>query len=329
MKKKLIQNSNLESKIFVAGHKGMVGSSIVKRLKDIGYKNLVLREKKELDLTNQSKVNNFFLSEKIDQVYVAAAKVGGIYSNNSYPADFIYNNLMIECNLIHSAFLGGVKNLLFLGSSCIYPRNSSQPITETELMKGALETTNEPYSIAKIAGIKLCESYNRQYGATHGIDYRSIMPTNLYGPKDNYDEMNSHVIPALIRRFHEAKALKKDYVTVWGSGIPKREFLFVEDLAKACVHVMSLSKSVIEKFTDPMCSHINVGSGEEFSIKELSKIIAEIIGFKGEIKFDRTKPDGTPRKILNSNKINQMGWKSSVSLREGLKMTYEDFLRNK
>lgn len=327
MKKKLIQNSNLESKIFVAGHKGMVGSSIVKRLKHIGYKNLVLREKKELDLTNQSKVNNFFLSEKIDQVYVAAAKVGGIYSNNSYPADFIYYNLMIECNLIHSAFIGGVKNLLFLGSSCIYPRNSSQPITETELMKGALETTNEPYSIAKIAGIKLCESYNRQYGATHGIDYRSIMPTNLYGPKDNYDEMNSHVIPALIRRFHEAKALKKDYVTVWGSGMPRREFLYVEDLANACVHIMSLSKSVIDKYTEPMCSHINVGSGEEYSISELSKIIASVIGFKGDIKFDSSKPDGTPRKILNSNKINQMGWKSNISLKEGLKIAYEDFLK--
>jgi GDP-L-fucose synthase len=325
----MIKNSNLDSKIFIAGHKGMVGSSIVNRLKDIGYKNLILREKKELDLTNQSKVNKFFLSEKIDQVYIAAAKVGGIYSNNSYPADFIYDNLMIESNIIHSAFLGGVKNLLFLGSSCIYPRNSIQPIPETELMKGALETTNEPYSIAKIAGIKLCESYNRQYGSTHGIDYRCIMPTNLYGPKDNYDEMNSHVIPALIMRFHEAKVINKDYVTVWGSGRPRREFLYVEDLAKACTHVMGLSKAIIDKYIEPMCSHINVGSGEEFSINELSKIIAEVIGFNGKIKFDSSKPDGTPRKILNSGKINKMGWKSSVSLKEGLKIAYKDFLKIK
>ena len=317
---------NLSSRIYVAGHQGMVGSSIVRHLKKLGLKNLILRTHQELDLTNQIEVRKFFQEVNIDCVYLAAAKVGGIHANNTFPAEFIYENIMIQSNIIHEAFISDVKKILFLGSSCIYPKMANQPMKEEELLTGKLEETNEPYAISKIAGIKLCESYNRQYGESHGIDYRSIMPTNLYGPGDNYHPENSHVIPALLNRFHEAKIKKDPIVSIWGTGKPKREFLFVDDMALASVHVMNLDKEYYLKSTQPMCSHINVGSGEEFTIKELADTIKEVVGYEGEIQFDLTKPDGNPRKLLDSERLNSLGWQFTVSLKDGLHETYKDLL---
>ena len=314
-------------KIYVAGHRGMVGSAIIRALKDQGFENIITRTHSELDLTNQQKVQEFFSQEKPDQVYLAAAKVGGIFANDTYPADFIYQNLMIEANVIHNAFESGVKKLLFLGSSCIYPKLADQPMREDALLSGYLEPTNEPYAIAKIAGIKLCESYNRQYGESHGIDYRSLMPTNLYGPGDNYHPQNSHVIPALIRRFHEAKINKEDKVIVWGSGKPKREFLFVDDMASASVYVMNLDKESYDQNTNEMCSHINVGMGDDLSIGELAKTLKKVIGFEGDIEFDSSKPDGSPRKLMDSSKLNSLGWTPKVKLETGLTLTYENYLQ--
>ncbi|MEQ8407144.1 MAG: GDP-L-fucose synthase [Rhodospirillaceae bacterium] len=318
--------SSEKPKIYVAGHKGMVGSAIIRALRMQGHESLITRSHAELDLTNQSQVMDFFHSEQPDQVYLAAAKVGGIYANNTYPADFIYQNLMIEANVIHAAFVHGVKKLLFLGSSCIYPRLADQPMQEDSLLTGRLEPTNEPYAIAKIAGIKLCESYNRQFGKSHGIDYRSVMPTNLYGPGDNYHSQNSHVIPALIRRFHEAKLSGASAVTIWGTGTPKREFLYVADMAAASLHVMQLAKATYDKYTQPMLSHINVGYGEESTIAKLAETIAEVVGYKGSIEFDASKPDGAPRKLMDSKRLNLLGWQPKVCLAEGLKHAYNDFL---
>ena len=315
---------DLDQKIYVAGHRGMVGSSIVRILKNKGYFNIIGRTREELDLTNQISVKNFFQEERPDQVYLAAAKVGGIYANNIYPAEFIYQNLMIETNIIHEAYKSGVQKLLFLGSSCIYPKQAIQPMKEEALLSGYLEATNEPYAIAKIAGIKLCESYNRQ----HGVDYRSVMPTNLYGPGDNYHPENSHVIPALIRRFHEAKESRVSSVTIWGSGNPRREFLYVDDMAVASVHVMNLDKTTFDQFTEPMMSHINVGFGVDVTIQELAETISNVVGYQGSIKFDTTKPDGTMRKLMDSSRLNNLGWDAKVSLKEGLIMTYKDFLEN-
>lgn len=318
------------SKIFVAGHRGMVGSAIVRELLIQGYlpEQIVTRSHKELDLTNQTATDLFFQTEQLDQIYLAAAKVGGVYANNKYPAEFIYRNLMIQSNIINSAFSNGVRKLLFLGSSCIYPRSAPSPLNETALLTGPLEPTNEPYAIAKIAGIKLCESYNRQYGLSHGIDYRSVMPTNLYGPGDNYHPEDSHVIPALIRRFHEAKCKNVPSVTVWGSGTPRREFLFVDDMAAACVHVMNLPKAVYEKHTQPMLSHINVGCGQDISVKELAETISEVVGYRGHIIFDPSKPDGVPRKMMNSSRLCALGWRARLGLGEGLEIVYQDFLRH-
>lgn len=311
-------------KIYVAGHRGMVGSAIVRRLRADGHKNIVVRTHAQLDLTNQSAVNEFFEIARPDQVYLAAAKVGGIHANNTYPAEFIYQNLMMEANVIHAAWKSGVGKLLFLGSSCIYPKLASQPMREDALLTGVLESTNEPYAIAKIAGIKFCESYNRQYG----VDYRSVMPTNLYGPGDNYHPENSHVIPALIRRFHEAKVLNKPEVAIWGTGTPKREFLYVDDMAAASVHVMNLDKSTYEAHTQPMQSHINVGYGDDIAIAELAGAVSRAVGYTGEIKFDVSKPDGTPRKLMDSGRLNSLGWKPKVSLENGLKKAYADFMAN-
>ena len=313
------------TKIFVAGHKGMVGSAIVKSLKKLGYRNLILQTRNQLDLTDQAQVQNFFKKKKIDHIYLAAAKVGGIYANNTYPADFIYQNTQIQLNVIHNAFKNGIKKLLFLGSSCIYPKNSKQPIREEDLLTGKLEPTNEPYAISKISGIKLCESYNRQYGNSHGIDYRSIMPTNLYGPGDSYHSENSHVIPALIKRFHFAKINNLNQVLIWGTGKPKREFLYVDDMARASIKLMNLDKKIYNKLTQPMCSHLNVGSGKDLSIKELAKIIKKVVNFKGKINFDTSKPDGIHRKFLNSKKINNLGFKPKISLAQGLANTYKDY----
>ena len=313
-------------KIFVAGHKGMVGSALVRLLKRKKVK-IITKEKKELNLLDQKKVQSFFKNNKIDQVYLAAAKVGGIHANNTYPAEFIYENLMIQNNVIHSAFLSGVKKLLFLGSSCIYPKNAKQPMKEEELLTGKLEPTNEPYALAKIAGIKMCESYNRQYGNSHGIDYRCVMPTNLYGPGDNYHPENSHVIPALIQRFQDAKVKNLEFVTVWGTGTPRREFLYVEDLARASIFIMNIEKKVYYEQTSPMCSHLNVGSGEDLTIKELAKIIKEVVGFKGKIKFDPSKPDGTKRKFLDNKKIKNFNFKFQVNLKNGLIETYKDYIK--
>jgi GDP-L-fucose synthase len=316
-------------KIYVAGHRGMVGSAIVRTLHAAGYSNTVTRNHAELDLTDQAAVRAFFAAEKPDQVYLAAAKVGGIHANNTYPAEFIYQNLMMQANVIDAAFRHGVKKLLFLGSSCIYPKLAPQPMREDALLTGTLEPTNEPYAVAKIAGIKLCESYNRQYGASHGVDYRSVMPTNLYGPGDNYHPENSHVIPALIRRFHEAKAGGVPSVAIWGTGTPRREFLYVDDMATASVHVMNLSKAVYDQHTKPMLSHINVGYGDDVSIRELALAVRETVGYGGAIIFDITKPDGTPRKLMDSSRLNALGWKARVSLEAGLKAAYQDFLLHK
>jgi GDP-L-fucose synthase len=313
-------------KIFIAGHKGMVGSALVHLLKKQQVE-IIIKDRKELNLLNQSEVQNFFKNQKIDQVYLAAAIVGGIHANNTYPAKFIYENIMLQTNVIHSAFLGNVKKLLFLGSSCIYPKDANQPIKEEELLAGKLEPSNEPYAIAKIAGLKMCESYNRQYSKSHNIDYRSIMPTNLYGPGDNYHPENSHVIPGLIYRFHEAKINNKSQVTIWGTGKPRREFLFVDDMAKASIYVMNLEKSFLNKYTKQH-NHINVGTGTDITIKELSDIIKEVVGFKGEINFDPTKLDGVQRKLLNSRLINDLGWCPEVKLQHGLKETYKNFLNN-
>ena len=306
----------------------MVGSAIVRTLQAAGHRNFVIRTHAELDLTNQADVQAFFENEKPDQVYLAAAKVGANHSNNTYPDEFIYENLMMQANIIDAAFRNGVKKLLFLGSSCIYPRLAPQPMREDALLTGTLESTNEPYAIAKIAGIKLCESYNRQYGDSHGVDYRSVMPTNLYGPGDNYHPENSHVIPALIRRFHEAKLNKAPSVTIWGTGTPKREFLYVDDMGAASVHVMNLSKSSYDQHTQPMLSHINVGYGSDVSIAEAAKTIAKVVGYTGAITFDTSKPDGTPRKLMDSTRLNQLGWQAHVELVEGLELAYEDFLKN-
>jgi len=317
---------NKNTKIYVAGHRGMVGSAIVRQLQAKGFTNVVTRTHAELDLCNQQAVADFFEQEKPDQVYLAAAKVGGIHANNTYPAEFIYQNLMIEANVVHQAFEVGVKKLLFLGSSCIYPRMASQPMTEDALLTGKLESTNEPYAIAKIAGIKLCESYNRQYGQSHGVDYRSVMPTNLYGPGDNYHPENSHVIPALIRRFHEAKQSNAPEVVIWGTGAPMREFLYVDDMAAASVFVMNLDKSIYDQCTEPMQSHINVGFGSDVTIKELAEMIGQIVGYQGAIVFDSEKPDGTPRKLMSSDRLKNMGWSASINLYDGLEFAYQDFL---
>ena len=313
-------------KIFIAGHNGMVGSALIRHLQTQKVQ-IIIKEKRELDLLNQNDVQNFFKDERINQVYLAAAKVGGIHANNTYPADFIYENLMITINIIHSAFLNDIKKLLFLGSSCIYPKNANQPIKEEELLTGQLEPTNEPYGIAKISGIKLCESYNRQYGKSHSIDYRCIMPTNLYGPGDNYHPENSHVIPGLIYRFHEAKINNLPRVTIWGTGTPKREFMYVDDMARASIHLMNLDKKTYDAQVSPMCSHINVGSGMDLSIKELAETIKEVVDFKGEINFDLTKPDGSPRKFLDSKRINNLGFKPKVNLKEGLIKTYQNYIK--
>jgi len=314
-------------KIFIAGHKGLVGSALVRLLQKQDVE-ILTRDRKELDLLNQKSVQNFFKYEKIDQIYLAAAKVGGIYANSAFPADFIYQNLMIQNNLIHNAFLSGVKKLLFLGSSCIYPKNANQPIKEEELLTGKLEITNEPYAIAKIAGIKMCESYNRQYGKSHGIDYRCIMPTNLYGPGDNYHPKNSHVIPALIHRFHQAKINNSSNVIIWGTGMIRREFLYVDDLAKAAIHLMNLNKKIFFKHLSLMSNHINIGSSQDLTIKELGQIIGEVVGFKGKINFDQTKPDGSLRKFLDSERMRTLGFKPKITLKEGLIKTYKDYLKN-
>ena len=303
----------------------MVGSAIVRILKSQGQTNLVMRTHAELDLTDQQAVRHFFATEKPDQVYLAAAKVGGIHANNTYPAEFIYQNLMVQANVIDAAFRNGVQKLLFLGSSCIYPRLAPQPMSEDALLTGTLEPTNEPYAIAKIAGIKLCESYNRQYA----VDYRSVMPTNLYGPGDNYHPENSHVIPALIRRFHEAKTSNAPIVSIWGSGTPRREFLYVDDMASASVHVMQLPKAEYEQHTQPMQSHINVGSGSDVTIADLALAIAQAVGYTGQIEFDSTKPDGAPRKWMDSSRLNALGWQAKVSLIEGLSVAYQDFVKPK
>lgn len=313
-------------KIYVAGHRGMVGAAIVRALQAQGQTNIIFRTHAELDLTNQAAVRAFFRQERPDQIYLAAAKVGGIHANNTYPAEFIYDNLMIEANVIDAAFRSEVNKLLFLGSSCIYPKMALQPMREDALLTNTLEPTNEPYAIAKIAGIKLCESFNRQYGISHGVDYRSVMPTNLYGPGDNYHPENSHVIPALIRRFHEAKVGSAPSVTIWGTGTPRREFIYVDDMAAACIHVMNIDKGVYAKYTQPMLGHINVGCNHDITIQELAETVKKAVGYAGRLLFDSSKPDGTPRKLMDSSRINALGWQASVSLEDGLARAYQDFL---
>ena len=310
-------------RVFVAGHRGMVGGAITRKLTERGV-DVVTRTRAQLDLTSQDAVKAFFAAEPVDAVVLAAAKVGGIHANNTYPADFIYENLMIECNVIHQAFAAGVSKLLFLGSSCIYPRAVAQPMREDALLTGILEPTNEPYAVAKIAGIKLCESYNRQYGT----DYRSVMPTNLYGPGDNFHPENSHVMPALIRRFHEAVRDGVEQVAIWGSGTPRREFLHVDDMAQASLFVLDLPLEVYEANTQPMLSHINVGYGEDVTIRELAELVARVTGFTGEIVFDASKPDGTMRKLMDSSRLEAMGWQPSLALEQGVAETYQWFLDN-
>ena len=314
----------MKKRVFVAGHQGMVGSAIVRALEKAGDAEIITRTRSELDLLDQAAVFRFFNQHTVDEVYLAAAKVGGIWANNTYPAEFIYQNLIIEANIIHGAFEAGVRKLLFLGSSCIYPKLAEQPIAESSLLQGALEPTNEPYAIAKIAGIKLCESYNRQYGT----DYRSVMPTNLYGINDNFHPENSHVVPALLRRFHEAKMQDLPSVTVWGSGSPMREFLYVDDMAGACLHVMNLPKEVYGEHVLPMSSHINVGTGKDCTIRELANTIARAVGYQGDILWDTSKPDGTPRKLLDVSLLKRLGWQYSVELDEGIERTYQWFLQN-
>jgi GDP-L-fucose synthase len=321
-------SKDLNEKIYVAGHRGMVGSAIVRNLEAKGFTNIVTKTHAELDLTNQAKVAAFFEQEKPDQVYLAAAKVGGIHANNTYPAEFIYDNLMVQSNVIHQAFLNGVKKLLFLGSSCIYPKLATQPMSEDALLTGKLEPTNEPYAIAKIVGIKMCESYNRQYGRSHGVDYRSVMPTNLYGPGDNYHPENSHVIPALIRRFHEAKVNNAPEVVIWGTGTPRREFLYVDDMAAASIFVMQLDKKIYDSQVLPMQSHLNVGFGSDITIADLAKAVGRAVDYQGRIIFDSTKPDGAPRKWIDSSRINKLDWKPVTSLDRGLQIAYRSFLDN-
>ncbi|AIL32580.1 GDP-L-fucose synthase [Basilea psittacipulmonis] len=314
----------MKKRIFVAGHKGMVGSALLRALQKDPNVEVLTADRQTLDLLNQSAVHQFFATHAIDEVYLAAAKVGGIHANHAYPAEFIYQNLMIECNVIHSAYQTGVSKLLLLGSSCIYPKHATQPMQESALLTGALEPTNEPYAIAKIAGIKLCESYHRQYGC----DFRSVMPTNLYGPHDNFHPENSHVVPALLRRFHEAKIERQPTVTVWGSGQAKREFLYVDDMAAASIFVMNLPQETYQSVTQPMLSHLNVGTGQDCSIKELAVAIAEVVGYTGEIMWDQSKPDGTPRKLLDVSKLKSLGWEAQIDLKEGLKASYEWFLNH-
>lgn len=310
--------------VFVAGHRGMVGSAIVRRLQALGYSKIITASRDDLDLLDQAKVRTFMEERQIDRVYVAAAKVGGIHANNTYPADFIYENLMIEANLIHAAHLSGVQKLLFLGSSCIYPKHAEQPMREEALLTGVLEPTNEPYAIAKIAGIKLCESYNRQYGR----DYRSVMPTNLYGPGDNYHPDNSHVIPALLRRFHESAQRGDAEVVIWGTGTPMREFLHVDDMAAASVFVMELAHEIYAAHTRPMLSHINVGTGVDCTIRELAETLARVTGYRGQLVFDATKPDGTPRKLMDAGRLRALGWQPKISLEEGLASAYAWYVEN-
>ncbi|NQZ87036.1 MAG: GDP-L-fucose synthase [Colwellia sp.] len=315
---------NIKKKVFVAGHNGMVGSAIVRQLSVKNDVEIITRSRKELNLTNQQAVFEFFQTEKIEQVYLAAAKVGGIVANNTYPADFIYENLMIQCNIIHSAHLANIQELLFLGSSCIYPKLAEQPMAESALLTGTLEETNEPYAVAKIAGIKLCESYNRQ----HGRDYRSVMPTNLYGAHDNFHPENSHVIPALLRRFHEAKLNGDNEVIAWGSGRPMREFLYVDDMAGASIYVMNLDKTTYDENTEPMLSHINVGTGVDCTISELVETVSKVVGFEGQIRFDTTNPDGAPRKLMNVARLQSLGWEYKINLEQGLVLAYKWFLEN-
>lgn len=315
---------NLNEKIYIAGHRGLVGSAIIRELKSRGFTNLLTRTHEQLNLTDQREVNLFFDKEKPDYVILAAAVVGGIHANNTYPADFIYQNMMIEANVIHSSYKNNVKRLLFLGSTCIYPKRVEQPIEENALLSDALEPTNEPYAIAKIAGIKLCESYNRQ----HGTDFRSVMPTNLYGINDNFHDENSHVIPALIRRFHEAKVNHSSSVKVWGTGKAMREFLYVDDMAKASLFVLELDASIYKANTEPMQSHINVGTGKDISIEQLAEIIRKVVGYNGKLIFDTTKPDGALRKLIDVSRLSNMGWNYSIDIQEGLERTYKWYLSN-
>jgi GDP-L-fucose synthase len=317
-----------QPKIYVAGHQGMIGSALVRKLKSFGCNNILMRSHDELDLTNQTKVQSFFEVERPDQVYLCAAKVGGIHANNTFPAEFIYENLMIESNVIHNAWKAGAKKLLFLGSSCIYPTLPDQIIKENAMLSGQIESTNEPYAVAKIAGIKLCESYNRQYRKSHGTDYRSVIPTSLYGPGDNYHLENSHVIPALIRKIHDAKINQLPEVEVWGSGRPRREFVYVDDMAVAIIHVMNLDLDIYRENTEDMVSHINIGFGDDVSIQELTKKLVKIIGYEGKINFNVNKPDGVFRKLMDSSLIESLGWKASISLEYGLTLTYADYLKN-
>ena len=315
---------DLNDKIYIAGHRGLVGSAIVRQLESRGFTNLIMRAHKELDLTNQAQVQNFFTQENPDYVILAAAKVGGIHANNIYPADFIYQNIMIEANIIHAAYEYKVKRLLFLGSTCIYPKAVEQPMREDAILTNTLEPTNEPYALAKIAGIKLCESYNRQ----HGTDFRSVMPTNLYGVNDNFHPENSHVIPALMQRFHQAKVDNDAEVVVWGTGNAMREFLYVDDMAEASLFVLELDEEIYKNNTQTMLSHINVGTGKDVTIREMAETMKEVVGYKGKLTFDATKPDGTPRKLINVTRLSNMGWKYKIDLEDGLKKTYAWYLSN-